>query len=95
MSQLDELQKRADESPEQAVTMGDLKAITVELKELGTWIESSNKVLNSRLIRLQRKCDSSYVFSSSESGLRQELAELQRQQKTMQQVVSKIQSRLR
>jgi hypothetical protein len=92
MTPIEQLQKRADESP---VTMGDLKILLQELKELGTWIEASNKVLTSRLIRLQRKSDSAYVFGNAELTLRQSVADLEKRQKEMQQVISKMQSRLR
>jgi hypothetical protein len=95
MTPIEQLTEKASRNPEQAASLGDLKALITELKELGTWIESSNKVLNSRLIRLQRKCDSSYVFGNAELTLRQSVADLEKRQKEMQTIIQKITTRLR
>jgi hypothetical protein len=90
MNALETLTEKAGRNPEQAVTLADLKVLIQELKEQAQWIESSNRVLSARLQRIQRKTDSAYVFGSNEGAIRQELSELQKQQKTMQQVIQKL-----
>jgi hypothetical protein len=87
MSQLDDLSRRADESP---VTMADLKILLTEVKELETWIENSNRILTSRINRIARKSDSAYVFGSSEASLRQQLADVEKRQREMQTVLQKM-----
>jgi uncharacterized protein (DUF1697 family) len=87
MTALEQLQKRADESP---VTMADLKALLTEVRELETWIQTSNRVLTSRINRIARKTDSAYVFGSNEGAIRQELAELQKKQKQTETILQKM-----
>jgi hypothetical protein len=94
MTPIEQLQKRADENPGTPVSLADLKILVQELKEQAAWIETSNKVLTTRLIRLQRKTDSQYAFGSSESGLRQELAELKKRQEQTETIISKITNRI-
>jgi hypothetical protein len=94
MTPIEQLQKRADESPGTPVTGSDIKVLIQELKEQGRWLETSNRVLTSRLNQLKRKCDSSYVFGSSEASLRQQLADVEKRQRDMERIISKITNRI-
>jgi hypothetical protein len=94
MNALETLTDKINRSPEQPVTLADLKILLTEVWELNQWIENSNRILTSRINRIARKSDSQYVFGSNEGALRQELSELQKRQKQTETIISKITNRI-
>jgi hypothetical protein len=94
MNALEQLTDKINRNPEQPVTMADLKILLTEARELAEWIQVSNKVINRRLVQMQKKCDSSYVFGSSEASLRQSVTDLEKRQRDMERIISKITNRI-
>jgi hypothetical protein len=95
MTPIETLTEKASRNPNEPVTGSDIKVLIQEVRELGEWIQTSNKVLTSRLIRLQRKCDAVYVTGTNEIEIRQSVQQLQTELKTMRTMVNRMQNQFR
>jgi hypothetical protein len=95
MTLIEQLTDKINRNPEQAVIMADLKILLTEAQELGEWIQTSNKVLTSRLQRLQRKADATYMGGSNELEFRERIQKLEKELENMRVIFSRMQNRLR